>query len=264
MEKHDGGNIDWQLIAMLNFSFVTLPKHSLFTHSRSFMTAIKRNIWYVYAAFAVMMLSQINVLSAATPTEVILLQADNFEHVQFKKIKANRVAYQEQRVQIDVDDSASILMLPFEMVKPINKVSFEWRSEGVPLVKDSQHELKRSGDDAVFKLGLLLQTDDESINPFAPSWLKQVRELLTFPSEEMIYLVVGAKHPAGERWVSPYNKRVMMISVASKDVGEGWRQSSYQFEQQQDVVALWLMADGDNTHSAFAVSIKNIVLEKSY
>lgn len=228
------------------------------------MIAMKRNTWYAYVPFAVMMLSQTNVLSAATSTEVISLQVDSFEHIQFKKIKANHVSYQEELVQIDVDDSASILMLPFETVKPINKVSFEWRSEGRPLVKDSQHELKRSGDDAVFKLGLLLQTDDESINPFAPSWLKQVRELLTFPSEEMIYLVVGAKHPAGERWISPYNKRVTMISVASKDVGDGWRQSSYQFEQPQDVVALWLMADGDNTHSAFTVSIKNIVLEKSY
>lgn len=248
---------------MLNLSFVTLPKYSLFTYSRSFMIAMKRNTWYAYVPFAVMILSQTNVLSAATSTEVISLQVDSFEHIQFKKIKANHVAYQEELVQIDVDDSASILMLPFETVKPINKVSFEWRSEGRPRVKDSQHELKRNGDDAVFKLGLLLKSDDDSINPFVPPWLKQVRELLTFPSEEMIYLVVDARHTSGQRWISPYNQRITMISVASREDESGWRQASYQFEQPQDVVALWLMADGDNTHSTFNVSIKNIVLEKN-
>jgi len=145
-----------------------------------------------------------NALFAEIHAESVSLQAENIEHIQFKKIKANRITYQDQQLRIDVDDSASILMLPFETIKPLNKVSFEWRSESGPLTKDSQHELKRSGDDAVFKLGLLLASDDDSINPFVPPWLKRVRELLKFPSEEMIYLVAGARHAPGERWTSPY------------------------------------------------------------
>ncbi len=226
------------------------------------MRGMKRNHCYISVLLAVIILLHANTLLAATAVEVISLQADNFEHIQFKRIKANRYTFQQQ-LQIDVDNSASILMLPFETVKQLNKVSFEWRSEGGPLTKDSQHELKRNGDDAVFKLGLLLKADSESINPFVPPWLKQVRKLLKFPSEEMIYLVADAKHAPGERWTSPYNRRVTMISVESRGDGSGWQQSSYQFEQSLDVVALWLMADGDNTHATFTVSIKNIVLEKS-
>jgi len=227
------------------------------------MMVLKRNLCYISVPFAVIIFLQTNILFAATPAEVISLQADNFTHIQFKRIKANRITYQKQQLQIDVDNSASILMRPFETVQAINKVSFEWRSEGGPLIRDPQHELLRNGDDAVFKLGLLLKSDDDSINPFVPSWLKQVRALLTFPSEEMIYLVVGARHAPGERWVGPYNKRITMISLASTDAGSGWQKSTFQFEQAQDVVALWLMADGDNTHAKFNVAIKNIVLEKS-
>ncbi len=226
------------------------------------MMGMKINSCYFFVIFSVIILLHVSTLFAATPVEAISLQANNFEHIQFKKITANRVTFQKQQLHIDVDNSASILMLPFETVKLINKVSFEWRSDGGPLIKNARHELERNGDDAVFKLGLLLQSDDESINPFVPPWLKQVRELLTFPSEEMIYLVAGAKHAAGERWISPYNKRVTMISVVSRDDGSGWQRASYQFEQAPNVVALWLMADGDNTHAAFTVIIKNIVLEK--
>ena len=80
----------------------------------------------------------------------------------------------------------------------------------------------------------------------------------------MIYLVVDAKHKPNERWLSPYNRRITMISVASQKDESGWQQASFQFDDDQQVVALWLMADGDNTQASFSVSIKNIVLEKNY
>lgn len=223
---------------------------------------IKKPHFCIAITSAVLLSMFSGALSAETLEETVSLQADKLEHIQFGKIKANRVTYRNQHLQIDVDNSASILMLSFDVIKPLNKVSFEWRSESGPLAKDSQHELKRSGDDAIFKLGLLLASDEDLLNPFIPPWLKQVREQLKHPSEEMIYLVVGARHTPGERWVSPYNRRVTMVSVASQETGSGWQKSTFRSEQPLDVVALWLMADGDNTHSAFSVAVKNIVLEK--
>ncbi len=227
---------------------------------------------------------------AVDATPFVSLQADNFEHIQFRKIKANRYYFQDQTLQIDVDNSASFLMLPFAKVKKVSKVSFQWRSEGLPQIKNAQHELKRDGDDAVFKLGLLLRADDDPLNPFVPPWLKQVRQLLKFPSEEITYLVAGAKHRPGEHWPNPYNRRVTMISVASTSLAStslastslasrsvagtsndasvtdesekmAWQQSSYQFEQALDVVAIWLMSDGDNTSSHFTAHVKNIKIE---
>jgi len=193
--------------------------------------------------------------------ENISLQADGFEHIQFKKIKASRYTFHGQLLQIDVDESASFLMLPFAAVKKINRVSFEWRSDGVPRLENAGQEEQRQGDDSVFKLGLLLKANDSFINPFLPSWMKRVEALLKFPSENMINLVVASKHAPGEQWPNPYNKRVTTVAIGSVENEQGWMQAAYQFDQPVDVVGLWLMADGDNTHSKFTVYIRNITLE---
>jgi len=200
-------------------------------------------------------------LHSEAQREVIPLHDGIFEHITFRKIKANRYSYNDQQLHIDVDESASFLMLPFDSIKKISSVSFEWRSDGVPLVEDLKHEKERSGDDAVFKIGLLLKTDDSLPNPFFSSWIKQVDTLLNFPSDQMVYLVPNAQHPAGEQWVNPYNKRITMISVRSRDGKSGWQLSSHRFEQPLDVVAIWLMADGDNTKSKFFSYVKNIKIE---
>ena len=222
------------------------------------MVHMKSNLFYVVQ---IVILIQATTLSAETSAEVISLQADNFEHITFRRIKANHYTYHEQQLQIEVDHSASLLMRPFEAVRKISQVSFSWRSEGRPQLKNAQHEEQRAGDDAVFKLGLLLKSDDSLPNPFLPSWMKRVEKLLTFPSENMIYLVVDGKHAAGEQWDNPYNKRVTMIAIDSVNDKQAWQQSSYRFEMPLDVVALWLMADGDNTDSKFTAHIKNIKIE---
>ena len=200
-------------------------------------------------------------LFANAQAEMISLQADNFEHIEFRRIKSNYHAYQNQQLQINVNDSASFLMKPFDNIKKVSQVKFKWHSKGVPKIKNPQHEEQRVGDDAVFKLGLLLEGKDSFPNPLLPSWMKRVEKLLKYPSEDMIYLVVGAKHEIGEQWANPYNKRVTMIAIDSVKDKQGWQQSSYHFEMPVNVVALWLMSDGDNTDSNFIVFIKDINIE---
>jgi hypothetical protein len=222
---------------------------------------MKRSLPQVLAQLITLMLLSANTLFAEAKAENISLQADGFEHIQFKKIKASRYTFQDQLLRIDVDESASFLMLPFDAVKKINRVSFEWRSDGMPRLDSAYHEEQRTGDDAVFKLGLLLKAEDSSINPFLPSWMKRVEALLKFPSENMINLVVAAKHAPGEQWPNPYNKRVSSIAIASVEEDQGWMHAGYQFAQPVEVVGIWLMADGDNTHSKFTTYIKNITIE---
>jgi hypothetical protein len=224
---------------------------------------MKRFPLFFFVPFVLLL--QTNTLFADTSAQVILLQADNFEHIVFRRIKANHHDYQNQQLQIEVDGSASFLMKPFNRVRQISRVSFAWRSDGRPQINNAQHEKQRAGDDAVFKLGLLLETDnalaDTLPNPFLPAWMKRVEKLLKFPSENMIYLVVDAKHAAGEQWINPYNRRVTMVAIDSLKNKQGWRQSSYRFEKPVNVVALWLMSDGDNTNSRFTAYIKNIKIE---
>lgn len=231
-------------------SFTSL---SMVCMKRSFRSNILQSI--------MCLLLSTGLFSTVTRAEEILLQADRFEHIQFKRINASSYIFHDQLLQIDVDKSASFLMLPFDEVVKVNRVSFEWRSDGAPQIESPQHEEQREGDDALFKLGLLLKADDSILNPFLPPWMKRVEALLKYPSENMINLVAAAKHAPGEQWPNPYNKRVSTIAVGSVSSGQGWMKASYQFDRPVDVVGLWLMADGDNTGSSFSTYIKNITIE---
>ncbi|NOQ89996.1 MAG: DUF3047 domain-containing protein [Gammaproteobacteria bacterium] len=216
---------------------------------------------FLYAGNLLSEVSGSESLGSESSEKAILLNADNFEHIEFKRIKSSDYTYQGQQLRVAVDGGASFLMQAFDHVRLVSKVSFEWRSEGLPQTIDAKQEEKRAGDDAVFKLGLLLESDDSSLNPFLPSWMKRVEALLKHPSEDMIYLVAGAKHKPGIQWLNPYNKRVLMIAVDSIKDQHGWQQSSYHFDVPVKVVAIWLMSDGDNTGSQFTAHIKNISIE---
>jgi hypothetical protein len=208
----------------------------------------------------------------AAPDDLSLFES-NYTHIQFGRINANQYEFESRVLKIRVDSSASFLMKAFESVKPVKQVSFKWRSEQQPKVKDTVHEKKKAGDDAVFKLGLLLKADNEIDNTFLPKWMRQVKTLLYYPSENIIYLVAGSKHVAGEQWPNPYNRRVTMIAMSAANIEsrleskidgefeEGWQQASYRFGEAVEVVAIWLMADGDNTGSSFTSYVKDIVIE---
>jgi len=220
---------------------------------------MKRNFYIVFLSF--FLLIQPNMIFAEESDNAIMLQTSSFEHIKFKKVKPNHHLFINQQLQINVNESASFLMQAFDHTQLVRRVSFEWRSDNLPRITNAQHEKQRSGDDAVFKLGLLLKTEESLSNPFIPKWMQQVESLLKFPSEDMIYLVANAKHKIGERWANPYNKRVTMISISSYVDQQGWNHASYQFESPVNVVALWLMSDGDNTNSSFTTRIKNIFIE---
>jgi len=197
-------------------------------------------------------------MMAVTQQESVPLQAEVFEHIRFGKIKANSIVFKNQLLRIDVDESASLLMMPFDEVKTIRQVRFKWKLEGEVLTRNAKHETRRDGDDAAFKLGLLLRSGSAFPNPFVPKWLKRVKALLKFPSRDMVYLTAGARHAAGEQWTSPYNERVTMIAVDSLSDEAGWWQVDHHFDQPKEAVAIWLMADGDDTHSSFTSQIKDI------
>ncbi len=84
---------------------------------------------------------------------------------------------------------------------------------------------------------------------------------MKLPTDRMLYLVVDAKHAPGELWESPYSGSMTLMSVASVEGKDGWRQAAVAFPEPKQVVGLWLMADGDDTGSTFETRLKDLVLE---
>lgn len=229
------------------------------------MQKVKRKLFLIIFILIIIFIYLFFSRFSDVPVKNISLTAGDFEHIQFSTKSPNIYQYSDNELRIEVDNSASFLMRAFDKVKVIEKIDFEWKSDGSPQIRDAAHESQRDGDDAVFKLGLLIESDDELDTVFLPAWMRRVNALLHFPSAEMIFLVAGAKHQQRQRWSGPYNHRMTMISMSSfpDEAASGWNKVSYHFEQPVKVVALWLMADGDDTHSKFTSKIKNIVIGES-
>ena len=194
--------------------------------------------------------------------EQIALAQDKFIHIHFKRIKPNQVSFNDDLIHFDVNKSASFLLLAFDDTRSISRVSFQWTANGMLNKNSIEHESTRKGDDAWLRVGLIIAGQPDYIpGPLLPRWMKQVRQTLKHQSGKMIYLMPGALHTPGDTWKSPFSSDIELISVGSRDMDNGWKQTAYEFTIPQQVVGLWIMADGDNTNSIFESRLRNLVVE---
>jgi hypothetical protein len=200
--------------------------------------------------------------SAQSSAEPITPDNYVFEHIHFKRIKPNIVAFNNDVIQFQVNKSASFVLVAFDDIKTVHRVSFAWQAKGMLNKDNVEQEKTRKGDDAWIRVGLIISGEPEPVpEALLPRWSRQVRSTLRHPSDRMLYLVPAAMHAPGTSWKSPYSANIDMISVASTGTGGDWQQVNHQFSQPQRLVGLWLMADGDNTDSVFSSRLKNLVIE---
>jgi len=202
------------------------------------------------------------VVTAQLNAEQVVLDKNNFEHIHFKRIKPNQVRFKDDAINFDVNKSASFLLLAFDDIRSIRTVSFQWNADGMLNKNSIEHEKSRKGDDAWLRVGLIIEGQlDHVPEPLLPRWMKQVRQTLKHEFSKMVYLIPDALHTPGDTWKSPFSSDVDMISVDSRDMDGAWKQASYEFTKPQQVVGLWIMADGDNTGSIFESRLRNLVVE---
>jgi hypothetical protein len=194
--------------------------------------------------------------------EQIVLEKDRFEQVHFRRIQPTIVDFDEGAVTFEVNKSSSFLIMPFNAIKSVQTVSFDWKADGILNKHSAAEELTRQGDDAWLRVGLIISGEPEPV-PVAllPRWMKQVRNTLKFATNKMIYLIPDARHAPGETWSSPFSPDIDMISVASQPTQDHWNRASYTFSEAQQSVGLWIMADGDNTNSKFRSRLRNLMIE---
>jgi len=187
-----------------------------------------------------------------TPALILALALSDFRHVTFEGRAPTIYKETDGAIVATVASSASFLLQAFPAPRTVTKVRVVWQAEGRPRVRDAAHEASKDGDDAVLRVGLLLRGEAPLIPFFAPAWIKAVRDTLKHPTGEMLYLVLDARHKAGETWESPYASDIRNMSIAGSDVV---------LAKPLQVVGLWLMADGDDTKSSFTVTVKELNVE---
>jgi hypothetical protein len=209
-------------------------------------------------------LSCLPLLLAATHSiaEQIVLDQDNFQHIQFRRIQPTTITFTPHAIRFDVNKSSSFLLLAFDDIKTVRRVAFEWRADGMLNKNSAAQEKMRTGDDAWLRVGLIVSGQPDLVpEALLPSWMRQVRDVLKFPSDSMIYLIPDARHAPGETWGSPYHSHIEMISVPSQQIDKDWKRVSYPLSTPLQSVGLWIMADGDNTASIFSSQLRNLVIE---
>lgn len=194
-------------------------------------------------------------------SEAMDVSVKGLKLVTFSKIAPTLYSDDKDSLKMQVQSSSAFLLLPFAKPKKITGLTFQWKSDGGPKVKDQKHEREKDGDDAPLRIGLLVSGEAPTIPFFASSWIKAVRDHMKLPSDDMIYVAVGTKSPAGATWDSPYSSSIHVVVAADKPLADGWRQAQYQPKTPLEIVGLWIMADGDDTKSQFTTWLRQLSLE---
>lgn len=183
-------------------------------------------------------------------------------HVVFIGLRPTVYDIRDGVLHAKVDASASFMLVPFDRVVPVKSVAWEWQGTGGPGLTSAQHEESKAGDDARLRIGLILRGKEPSIfTPLLPVWIQQVRAYLKpETTSEMLLLISGGQHDDGQTWQSPYAKTITHMAVQGTPGPDGWINSSVTLAETKNVVAVWLMADGDDTGSKFETRLRNLQL----
>lgn len=201
-------------------------------------------------------------LPSMAPAKPIDLSISGMKHIWFGGIPKTQYQNSGTELVMEVDKSASFMLMPFKTKRTIKTVRFLWRTEGDINVKSKELEGKAGGDDLKFRLGLIISGYAPRLSMFAPSWIKAIRSTMHLTGSRLIYLAAGANHPPGSKWRSPFSSSITNISIASTKPGaDGWQQATFTADKELIVVGLWLMADGDNSKSSFTTRLKDLEID---
>ncbi|MBP9708123.1 MAG: DUF3047 domain-containing protein [Oligoflexales bacterium] len=188
------------------------------------------------------------------------------KYLTFEKLAQTKYSNPEPGVlAIDVTASASAIIVPFSKIQHVKKVSFEWYSVGKIDFPKGINEKSKKGDDALLRIGLIISGEKPRFSFLAPAWLKTLATHIKFSSDRMLYLTVQDPNRFhSEKWVSPYHDSITAAAVLCRKtaiLNSKWQACSFELSTITETVALWIMADGDNTGASFKSFLRNLILE---
>ena len=183
-----------------------------------------------------------------------------FFHLTFDDIPATNYQISNNMITANVTKSSSIFFHPFKKIIDVNHVSFEYQSSGNFKKMSPDQEKTKDGDDAPIRIGLILKGDGAMVPFFAPAWIKKTKKELHFDTNKMIYIAGGLQSPPHSNWENPFSDSIMVRTAHCVKRSDSWYQCHSKFKKTQQVIGIWILADGDNTKSSFKTILKNLLL----
>ena len=228
------------------------------------MTHVKRYRTTHIRQFSIALLSLL--LSTELFSETInipLTENKGWEVLTYNNIKPNKLSFNSNELKIFVSNSASPIIYPLNRPEYLKRISFSVTISNNIALKE-QLQGSKGNDDFVFRFGLVFE-GGKTLHFFqritAATWVKRLFDLNTKGSgvSNIDFYNIYSDTRIKDKQKESFNGLIIEHYLKQVMVGQEM-QLSIPIENKSRVLALWISADGDDTHSTFEVSITDIKL----
>lgn len=194
-----------------------------------------------------------------------LQQTGDWQLLEYSGLKANEVTFSREGMRVRVDNSASPIIYPLDEPTRVSRVSVTGNlNKLLNVATESQGD--EGNDDFALKLGLVI-AGDKTLSAFqrmfSAAWIKTLFDLAPDGAGvEKIYFLNAVQHKSllGRQRRHPLSDLIYENNAWLLDKA-GDFSFSYELDKPQDVIAIWLSIDGDDTRSSYTATIHSLNLE---
>lgn len=203
------------------------------------------------------MLQKIKML--AVSVSIPFQSINDFTVLKFNKIPENKVSVVSEKMEIQVNQSASPIVYKLAQPTLVSKISWSLSVTGEMTSQKTQFP-----EDSYFRLGLVA-SGSQKLSRFhrfiAADWVKKLFDLAPKDKgiDQIYFYVVADKNSYSVKQRTHPASELMKETIVST-LESGSSEVSHQLEKPLEVVALWISTDGDNTKSKFTTQINKIQL----
>ena len=194
----------------------------------------------------------------------LMLDAPQWQLLEYNNIPANRVSQHEGGILIDVQASASPLIYVFDQAQPIRSISARGTLNMLPKIPEGTEQGERGADDFPFRLGLVLegeQTLNFAQRLIASDWIQTLFRLAPEGSgiDHIRFLNLRNPEPIGwQHRVHPDSKGLFTETIVGKAESNMEFDLQHTLDMPANVLALWISVDGDDTGSSFSLTLNSV------
>lgn len=208
---------------------------------------------------------KLNTLVLAGAIALPMQHEGNWQLLEYNRLDANQVAFSDQGMKVMVEQSASPIIYPLDHPKTVTRVAVTGNlSNLLNLPADSQGQ--KGSDDFSLKVGLVV-AGDKTLNPvqklFSAKWVQKLYDLAPEGTGvDRIYFLNAVQNEGflGQQRQHPLSDLIYENNVWLLDKAGDFT-LTYNLENPEKVIAVWLSIDGDDTRSSYTTTIKTLLLD---
>ena len=208
---------------------------------------------------------KLNTLMLAGAIALPLQHTDNWQLLEYSRLDANQVTFTRGGMEVMVDRSASPIIYPLVDAKTVTRVSVTGKLSNL-LDVPPENQGQEGNDDFSLKIGLVV-AGEKTLNPvqklFSAKWIKTLFDLAPEGTGvDRIYFLNAVQHEnlLGQQRQHPLSELIYENNVWLLDQS-GDFSLDYRLESPQEVIAIWLSIDGDDTQSRYTTTINSLILD---